>query len=50
MIPLKTVEELINKHSVLESDLSSGKIDKKVDVVAYDDDQNGEWDRFEEVS
>ena len=30
MIPLKTVEELINKHSVLESDLSSGKIDKKL--------------------
>ena len=29
MIPLKTVEELINKHSVLERDLSSGKIDKK---------------------
>ena len=30
MIPLKTVEELINKHSVLETDLSSGKIDKKL--------------------
>jgi len=30
MIPLKKVEELINKHSVLESDLSSGKIDKKL--------------------
>ena len=30
MIPLKTVEELINKHSVLEKDLSSGKIDKKL--------------------
>ncbi len=29
MIPLKTVEELIHKHSVLEKDLSSGKIDKK---------------------
>ena len=30
MIPLKTVEELISKHSVLEKDLSSGKIDKKL--------------------
>ena len=30
MIPLKTVEELISKHSVLENDLSSGKIDKKL--------------------
>ncbi len=30
MIPLKTVEELIIKHSVLEKDLSSGKIDKKL--------------------
>ena len=30
MIPLKTVEELISKHSVLEKDLSSGKIDKKI--------------------
>ena len=30
MIPLKTVEDLINKHSVLEKDLSSGKIDKKL--------------------
>jgi peptide chain release factor 1 len=29
MIPKKTVEELINKHSVLEKDLSSGDIDKK---------------------
>ena len=29
MIPLKTVEELISKHSLLEKDLSSGKIDKK---------------------
>ena len=29
MIPLKTIEELISKHSVLEKDLSSGKIDKK---------------------
>ena len=30
MIPLKTVEELINKHSLLEKDLSSGKVDKKL--------------------
>ena len=30
MIPEKTIEELINKHSVLEKDLSSGKIDKKL--------------------
>ena len=29
MIPLKTIQELINKHSLLEKDLSSGKIDKK---------------------
>ena len=30
MIPLKTIEELISKHSALEKDLSSGKIDKKL--------------------
>ncbi len=30
MIPGKTIEELINKHSMLEKDLSSGKIDKKL--------------------
>ena len=30
MIPLKTIEELINKHSLLEKDLSSGKMDKKL--------------------
>ena len=29
MIPQKTIEELIDKHSILEKDLSSGKIDKK---------------------
>ena len=29
MIPQKKVGELISKHSVLESELSSGKIDKK---------------------
>ena len=28
MIPKKTIEELINKHSILEKDLSSGKISK----------------------
>ena len=30
MIPQKTIEELINKHSTLEKDLASGKIDKKL--------------------
>ena len=30
MIPLKTIQDLINKHSSLEKDLSSGKIDKKL--------------------
>ena len=30
MIPIKTVEELIGKHSELEKDLSSGKVDKKL--------------------
>ena len=30
MIPLKTVEELITKHSSLEKDLSSGNVDKKL--------------------
>ena len=30
MIPLKTIEELILKHSTLEKDLSSGKLDKKL--------------------
>ena len=29
MIPSKKIEELINRHLVLEKDLSSGKIDKK---------------------
>tara|TARA_B100001093_G_scaffold439011_1_gene438716 strand:- start:2676 stop:3746 length:1071 start_codon:yes stop_codon:yes gene_type:complete len=29
MIPEKTIEDLIAKHSILEKDLSSGKIDKK---------------------
>ena len=30
MIPLKTVEELITKHSSLEKDLSSGELDNKL--------------------
>ena len=30
MIPLKTIQELIGKHSELEKDLSSGEIEKKV--------------------
>ena len=30
MIPLKTIEEIIIKHSSLEKDLSSGKLDKKL--------------------
>ena len=30
MIPQKTIEELINKHSTLEKDLSLGKIEKKI--------------------
>ncbi len=30
MIPEKTIKELINKHSILEKDLSTGSIDKKI--------------------
>ena len=30
MIPKKTIEELILKHSTLEKDLSSGDLDKKL--------------------
>ena len=30
MIPQKTIEELITKHSLLEKDLSSGNVDKKL--------------------
>jgi peptide chain release factor 1 len=30
MIPLKTIEDLISKHSLLEKELSSGQVDKKV--------------------
>jgi peptide chain release factor 1 len=29
MIPLKTIEELISKHLILEKELSSGEVDKK---------------------
>jgi peptide chain release factor 1 len=30
MIPLKTIEELISKHSLLEKQLSTGEVDKKL--------------------
>ena len=30
MIPLKTIEELISKHSLLEKELSTGELDKKL--------------------
>ena len=30
MIPLKTIEDLISKHSTLEKELSSGEVDKKL--------------------
>ena len=30
MIPLKTIEDLISKHSALEKELSSGEVDKKL--------------------
>ena len=30
MIPTKTIEELIERHSILEKELSSGEIDKKL--------------------
>ena len=29
MVPIKKVEELITKHSLLEKELSSGQIEKK---------------------
>ena len=32
MIPEKTIEELISRHSSLEKDLASGKVDKKPEV------------------
>ena len=41
MIPEKTIEELINKHSILEKDLSSGEIDKKNFA-----DKSKEWDNL----
>ena len=30
MIPIKTIEELISKHSSLEKELSTGEVDKKL--------------------
>ena len=30
MIPLKTIEDLITKHSILEKELSTGDVDKKL--------------------
>ena len=30
MIPLKTIEDLISKHSALEKELSTGEVDKKL--------------------
>ncbi len=30
MIPLKTIEDLISKHSALEKELSTGDVDKKL--------------------
>ena len=30
MIPLKTIEELISKHSLLEKELSTGEVDKRL--------------------
>ena len=30
MIPLKTIEDLIGKHALLEKELSSGSLDKKL--------------------
>ena len=30
MIPKKTIDELISKHTILEKELSSGTIDKKL--------------------
>ena len=44
MIPIKTIEELIDKHALLEKELSSGSVDKKtfaeiedeVDIYVFD--------------
>ena len=33
MIPIKTVQDLISKHSSLEKELSSGSIDKKNAII-----------------
>ena len=30
MIPRKTIDEIINKHSILEKELASGTTDKKL--------------------
>ena len=30
MVPLKTIEDLISKHFLLEKELSSGEVDKKL--------------------
>ena len=30
MIPLKTIEDLVDKHALLEKELSSGSVDKKL--------------------
>ena len=30
MLPLKTIEDLIKKHTSLEKELSSGEVDKKL--------------------
>ena len=30
MIPTKTIEELISRHSLLEKELSAGNVDKKL--------------------
>ena len=30
MVPLKTIQDLISRHSLLEKELSSGEMDKKL--------------------
>ena len=30
MVPIKKIEDLISKHALLETELSSGKVDKKL--------------------
>ncbi len=44
MIPIKTIEEIILKHSSLEKDLSSGKIDKKLFA-----EKSKEYSEFNEI-